>query len=485
MGGDEDDPEEEDNDLLGPQSSQRGWTKGVADPDADSRVNIWSLNGFGQPVFTGGMYQPDEARILEKTVKNYCSSKNISLSELCGGEDHTVHNKSVRGAWQEIAQCLPHRTVLSVYKRALRQMHGMTRGAWSKEEVDALFRLVDLHGHRWKTIQDKLGRTATDCRVKFFDMNDQFRRGKWSVDDVELLLREVRATVNAPRHDMDVREINAWTLENRTKIPWTSISSKVNRRRIDCYFKWKQMTRRSNKKAKILGLEPVPMSRDLFKFDVRAEYVQWKAEQDPKWRQKYANEYILPLLQQDGGIVEREQDIQLVDSIIESRATRPSEVSWHAIRGDAPRERWEALIDEHAPDDDLDLPLWKLAKVVRASMAKNADSSVEPGAITASANNDVDDSLETYYNSRKISNETTLEQRRATPTDSPDNSESIMSGVSIDLLQKSINEIVDNSNDDITIKGVRRLLETKHGIDLSLHKRRIKQLIKQVVVNDH
>jgi len=476
MGDVEADAEEEDEDHLGPQSSQRGWTKGVADPDADCRVNIWSLNGFGQPVFTGGMYQPDEARILEKTVKNYCSSKNISLSELCGGEDHTVHNQSVRGAWQEIAQCLPHRTVLSVYKRALRQMHGMTRGAWSKEEVDALFRLVDLHGHRWKTIQDKLGRTATDCRVKFFDMNDQFRRGKWSVDDVELLLREVRATVNVPRHDMDVREINIWTLENRSKIPWTSISCKVNRRRIDCYFKWKQMTRRSNKKAKLLGLEPVPMARDLFKFDVRAEYVQWKAEQDPKWRQKFADEYVLPLLRQDGGIAdaEREQDIQLVDSIIESRATRPSEVSWHAIRGDSPRERWEALIDEHAPDDDLDLPLWKLAKVVRASMAKNADHYVEPGAIPASANNDVEDLRRT------------LDQRRATPTDSPDNSsESIISGVSIDLLQKSIKEIVDKSNDDITIKGVRRLLETKHGIDLSFHKRRIKQLIKELVVNDH
>ena len=450
---------EEDEGFLGTQSSRCAWIKGVPDPDADERLNIWSLNGFGQPVFTGGMYQRDEALILEKAVKQYCSSKNITLSELCGGEDHIIHNKNARGAWQEISQCLPHRTVLSVYRRALRQLHGMTRGAWSKEEISSLFHLVDVHGHRWKVIQDKLGRTATDCRVKFFDTNDQFQRGKWSVGDVELLLREVRAAVNVPREDMDVREINVWTLEKKSKIPWTSLSCKVNRRRLDCYFKWKQMTKRSNKKAKAHGLEPVPMARDSLRVDIRAEYLHWKAEQDPKWRKKYADEYIIPVLQKEGDIAfaEREQNSQLVKFIIESRANRPSEVSWHAIRGDAPRERWEALLDKFAPDSDLDLPLWKLAQVVRDSIAQGSND--------------------------KTSEE--LKERLA-PIDCLGNSsDSVISGVSIQQLQKTIKEIVDESHDDMTIKGVRQHLEKKHGVDLSFHKRRIKALIKEVIVDSH
>ncbi len=86
---------------------------------------------------------PDEVRILEQTVKEYCASKTVTLSELCGGADHTKHNKSVRNAWKEIAQCLPHRTVLSIYRRARRQFHGHTRGPWSQEEVSTLFRLVE------------------------------------------------------------------------------------------------------------------------------------------------------------------------------------------------------------------------------------------------------------------------------------------------------------------------------------------------------
>lgn len=475
--GDAVEDEEEDGELLlGAQSSQHQWTKGVADPDTDDRVNIWSLNGYGEPVFTGGMYQRDEILILEKTVKNYCSSKHISLSELCGGEDHVIHNKSARGAWKEIAQCLPHRTVLSVYRRALRQLHGMTRGAWSKEEIASLFHLADVHGHRWKIIQDKLGRTATDCRVKFFDMNDQFKRGKWSVDDVEILLREVRAAVNVPRDDMDVREINAWTLEKRSKIPWTSICCKVNRRRLDCYFKWKQMTKRSNKKGQTLGLEAVPMARETLKVDVRAEYLQWKAEQDPKWRIRYADEYILPLLQKEGDVsfAEREKNIQLVDFIIESRAARPSEVSWQTIRGDAPRERWEALTDKYASDKDLDLPLWKLAEVVRNSVAKNADIPVNADAKKMPSSN------KGVESSTRLS----LEERNSAATNVVNSSENIISGVPIEQLQRSIQDIVDKSTDDMTIKGVRRLLEKKHGIDLTFHKRKIKAMVKEVL-NDH
>lgn len=51
-------------------------------------------------------------------------------------------------------------------------------------------------------------------------------------------------------------------------------------------------------------------------------------------------------------------------------------------------------------------------------------------------------------------------------------------------LQRSIKDIIDKSTDDMTIKGVRRLLEKKHGIDLTFHKRKIKAMVKEVL-NDH
>ena len=60
--------DEEEEDAPPPLAN---WQKGKA--NEDSRVNIWSLNGFGEPVLTGGKYKPDEAKMLEQTVKDYCA----------------------------------------------------------------------------------------------------------------------------------------------------------------------------------------------------------------------------------------------------------------------------------------------------------------------------------------------------------------------------------------------------------------------------
>ncbi|KAL7547387.1 hypothetical protein ACHAWF_010694 [Thalassiosira exigua] len=440
--------------------SSHKWTKGVANPDADDRVNIWSLNGYGQPVLTGGKYLPDEIHTLDETVKDYCASKNVTLTELCGGDDHRVHNASVRGAWQEIARCLPHRTVLSVYKRSLRQFHGLKRGPWSKEEVDSLLHLVELHGHRWKTIQDVLGRSATDCRVKFFAVNDKVHRGKWSVENVDLLLKTVRRALKVPHDGMDVREINQWTLKHDTKIPWTSIGRRVDRSRTDCYFKWKQMSRRSNKKAIKLGLEPVPMARETLKFDVRREYYNWKAEQDPD----------LPALhkEKDACNAQKDQDIQLLDSIIDTKATRPSQLVLDARK----RERWEDLVDRHAPEDDLDLPLWKLAIVV-----KNNVLSAEPNAPGETGDDKAQDNqLEEDRDSRR-------RKRKGGNPWSSSGIEFDIPGVTVDKLQEMIGAIVDESDhNDLTTKMIRKLLEKQLGVDLTSYKAVVKKMVKAIIL---
>ncbi len=378
--------EEVERSMTTTRRPRQKWTKGVADPDGDNRVNVWSLNGFGQPVLTGGMYKPDEERILDAAVRDYCASKNVTLTQLCGGEDRRKHDGMVRGAWAEIARCLPHRTVLSVYRKALRRHHGLRRGPWTEEEVASLFRLVDIHGRRWRVMQDKLGRSDVDCRNKYEYSNANFQRGKWSSESVGLLLRKVREALDVPpdEKEMDVREINRRTLERDVRIPWTSVGHSVNRRREDCYFKWKQMTRRSNRRAAELGLEPVPMARESLKFDVRLEYFRWKAEQDPKCRgERPANDVLCISpprgMEGDDAVDDGKcRAMRLLDSIVDSRATRLSEVSWHALGGDASRDELDELIDKYAPDEDLDLPLWKLAQVVKDCVSRDAGRSVEP-----------------------------------------------------------------------------------------------------------
>jgi hypothetical protein len=56
--------------------------------------------------------------------------KEISVTRLCSECDHKAE---LKGAWTEIAKKLPHRSVQSVYRHGLRQLHPFKRGAWSDE----------------------------------------------------------------------------------------------------------------------------------------------------------------------------------------------------------------------------------------------------------------------------------------------------------------------------------------------------------------
>lgn len=468
------------------------WKKGVGDSTND-RINHWSLNGFGEPVFTGGLYSREEIRTLAATVKDYCASRNVTPSELCG--EH--HLKAVRGAWHEIAQSLPHRTVLSVYRRSLRMFAGHTTGKWSDEEVATLSHLVELHGQKWKTIQDKLGRSAHNCRSKFFDMNDEFERGRWSEKKIKLLLRVVRDVLDVPRGDMDVREINQWTLENNSKIPWTIISFRVLRTSTDCYFRWKQMTRQSNKIAATMGLEYIPMKRHSYKFDVKMEYYRWKAEQNPRWRQRFAELCVMPLLHGENNSKESQiyQDDSLLSFIIQSKANRPSEVSWYSIRavsnGMSSRERFDELVDEYAPNDALDLPLYELARVVRSAYnifvnggSQDVDSNVSLSLLSkkrlarhearlrelpSDSNVTSNDDEQLHHNAGKKSK------------DSPSKS-TTLNGINIETIRSNIQDIIASvDGDKVTVKGVRKMLEKKLGIKLSKCKGEMKELIIEML----
>ena len=256
---------------------------------------------------------------------------------------------------------------------------------------------------------------------------------------------------------MDVREINQWTLDHSTKLPFTSLCHQVKRRRQDCYFKWKQLTKRSNKKAAELGLEAVPMARETIKFDVRSEYLQWKAEQDPQFREQYAEQFILPQLRGEdeasaqNGSREREHDMQLLDSIIKSNVNRPSEVNWRSIKysgeGDA-RNRWDGLVEDYARDEDLDLPLCKLAKVVKD-----------------------------LYGSNRVQKQTRKRKRDSSLTE-----EKEIAGKSMGTIRATIGRIMaDQSLDNLTVKKIRKKLEKELGIDLLPHKEAIKQTIKEML----
>lgn len=160
--------------------------------------NKWNKNGFGADVKKqSGKFSRAESELVRRAVEEYCHAKQIPTARLCSECDHKAE---LKGAWMEIARRLPHRSVQSVYRHGIRQLHPFKRGAWSDEEVLLLADLVQKLGKKWSTIQSKINRSADSCRDKYREMSEDFVKGRWKESDAEMLKRVIREQVRSRLH---------------------------------------------------------------------------------------------------------------------------------------------------------------------------------------------------------------------------------------------------------------------------------------------
>ena len=162
--------------------------------------------------------------------------KQISVARLCSECDHKAE---LKGAWMEIAKELPHRSVQSVYRHGLRQLHPFKRGTWSEEEVEILITSVTQYGKKWASIQTKLNRSADSCRDKFREIDDSYIRGRWKENETEQLKRLIREHLRTDPL-ADIKELGKMVESQHIKIPWSTISKRMGKRsRLSCFKKCK------------------------------------------------------------------------------------------------------------------------------------------------------------------------------------------------------------------------------------------------------
>lgn len=166
-------------------------------PPCEPGINKWARNGFGVAVNQAvGKFSSEESDVVRRAVEDYCALKNISTARLCSECDHKAE---LKGAWMEIAKQLPHRSVQSVYRHGIRQMHPFKRGAWSDQECVMLNELVQLMGKKWSAIQAKLNRSADSCRDKYREMSEEYVKGRWKDQEIEMLKQLIRGHVSERR----------------------------------------------------------------------------------------------------------------------------------------------------------------------------------------------------------------------------------------------------------------------------------------------
>lgn len=319
----------------------------------------WWRNGYGVVLTSpkNGKYSPEETKTLKKAMADYCQANKISPSRLCDESDK--RSDHLRGAWLQIAQTLPHRTLQSVYRHGIRLFHPFKRGLWSEAETNELLVLVATHGKKWAYIQKKLNRSADCCRDKYREMaNEKLQKGKWTDEESRLLLKHVRDALkvndNVPLKQLQSMISLSRSVKGSVAFNWEVISSKMkNRSRLSCSGHFRNLCATANNARS-------PSN------DVKIES---KSEQSSNTSSSDRNKSASKGKTDESGKKESNKmsyEWDLLNTIASSNYNRETDVPWNTLRyplGDA-KEKWCVLADEWALMHGCDLDLVMEEKTV-------------------------------------------------------------------------------------------------------------------------
>ena len=322
---------------------------------ADNKAAPWSSSNDGVQPKTG-KFSKEESELVRQAVDEFCAAKQISVARLCSECDHRAE---LKGAWMEIAKRLPHRTVQSVYRHGLRQLHPFKRGAWTDEECETLVQLVQKMGKKWAGIQQKLNRSADSCRDKYREMNDDYIKGRWKDHETEFLKRLVREHLNADP-TADIKTLSKMMEQEGVTVQWSAISKRMGKRsRLSCFKKWQKLTGAT-----------YPMNAP------ESGYVN-----------KLSVGTVLP---PGAGIpkpndANRAMDTMLLTELASLGVNRASEVAWNTLTTEHAQARWEELEAEWNADKDDNLLALPLSEKAQAILEETTSHSAQRAAETVEA----------------------------------------------------------------------------------------------------
>lgn len=366
---------------------------------ANTNTNNWMRNGYGEVNPTTGKFSAAESQTVKTAIEDYCNSHGVTPSRLCSDSDNRTDH--LRGAWMDIAQKLPHRTVQSVYRHGLRLMHPFKRGAWSEDETNELLLLVTIHGKKWSEIQSKLNRSADSCRDKHREFHMDYTKGKWGDEESLELINHVKECLKVGEN-LSLEELGKLADQDSAIVPWSVISQKMkNRSRLSCFKRFQLVTGLKKamlpssttttssenatvvntgtaKKRKRVAATAEPAVKAAFAVNEDNASTSGNDDDEPLYV-KFPDSDPIPAteplpIQADPLVVAdvTAYDRQLLNHLATSSFTQESEVNWSVVRypyGDA-KGRYEELLDKwieaYGVDEDevMDRPLWEVAKEI-------------------------------------------------------------------------------------------------------------------------
>ncbi|BBN01668.1 hypothetical protein Mp_2g09320 [Marchantia polymorpha subsp. ruderalis] len=182
-----------------------------------------------------GFFSEEEDERIKRACFAWLRMKNLDEKDGVKMLFSTMKHPEVRGAWLDIARCLPDRSVKLIYTRGERLLAGHKRGKWSQEELQQLRELRLKYGNNWKTAAQYSERSGQLMKDKWRHMRIETKRGRWTESEYNLLSAYVRWSLRIKDHvgrkENDRRII-------RDDINWEIISEKLLRTSASCAHEW-------------------------------------------------------------------------------------------------------------------------------------------------------------------------------------------------------------------------------------------------------
>lgn len=359
----------------------------------------WFRNGFGQILEypRNGKYSDDETQAVRMAIQSYCEANRIDPSRLCDESDHRMDN--LRGAWMQIAQSVPHRTVQSVYRHGTRLFHPFKRGEWTLSESDALITLVERYGQKWAHIQKKLNRSADSCRDKYREIaSPSYTKGKWTKEESRLLLQYVRDALKVG-DDVPVEDLVPLVFPNQnvessiipqnssqiSSISWDDISAKMKlRSRLSCFKRFRSLCGLTYDPMASIAVDNAeqPSSNNITT-DTHKKQTVSQTGLDQHSKESCHHEKVVSTAS-EFSTTTNSYDDELLNIIATSNYEKESDIPWKTIRspmiGDA-KVHWCNLVDKWADIHNVDIDsilqeksVSELARIIQENCC-NDDSS--------------------------------------------------------------------------------------------------------------
>ncbi|XP_063048569.1 transcription termination factor 1-like, partial [Engraulis encrasicolus] len=199
----------------------------------------------GIPIRMGKFTQAETKR-LKQNVKDYLalsgveSETNLFMPHLFPDGKDIIRQKRKLRFMKCLCEGIP-RPSSSIRLRA-REMYdpGYLLGRFTDEENQELLNLHKLHGHNWRLISEKIGRSLGSTRQRFHMICDG--RGPWTEEEFRILLTSVRQHLlkrATPGEDGSIGSAVVRKVDLYKQLPWMNVSKQVQTRSwLHCRTKW-------------------------------------------------------------------------------------------------------------------------------------------------------------------------------------------------------------------------------------------------------